>query len=203
MRRAWLCGWSVDCDAFARLCSRLRPEEEALVFPPTKAGLLGLERAFCDAYGGYSLGAHLLMSRASDPDSPLSRSHEVLALAPFLAFPAEYRRGGRIRRAQLELVRRRVENDPLSAVREFHALAGLTGLLAAKPEAPQLLEGLAALAAPGIDCLPPLCAFWRFALGIDDPLLDADAVAARLPEGTCRLVAGAGHAPGPLLAQGS
>lgn len=201
MKRAWLCGWSVDCDAFARLCSRLRPEEEAAVFPPTQEGVLALERQACEAYGGYSLGAHLLMRRAGDPASPLARAHDVCALAPFLAFPAEYRRGGRIRKAQLEIVRRRVEKDPAAAVRDFHALAGLSDLQG-RPgpnERQELLEGLAILASPGVDEIPPICAFWHFVLGGRDPLLDAAAIAERLPPGASRIASEAGHDAGPLF----
>lgn len=203
MKRAWLCGWSVDCDAFARLCAQLRPEEEALVFPPTSAGIRALEQTSCGAFGGYSLGAHLLLDRASDSESPLSRCHDVLALAPFLSFAAEYGREGKIRKAQLALVRKRVEKDPEAAVREFHALAGLTGLRAETPPASRdtLLEGLARLAAPGVDAPPPLCAFWQFAVGLEDPLLEAEAIASRLPPGTCQTIPYAGHAPGPLLSK--
>jgi hypothetical protein len=194
MTWGWLCGWSVDRDAFGALCEERLPAFSHQVEAPTREGRERLLAAGVDRIGGYSLGAWLLLDAAACGWAP---SGPVSLLAPFLGFPAEAGRGGRIRKAQLRIVERGLAADPRAVVLDFAKRAGLTLPPAQPPVSAELAEGLEWLQGSGLSTLPAPAAQWKAFIGADDRLVDPGALAVHWPG--LRVVAGAGHDPAALL----
>ena len=193
MKRGWLCGWGVDCEAFAACCRRHFPGEEACVEAATREGWERLSAEGCGAFGGYSLGAWMLLCAAKRGELV---ADDVVLLAPFVAFPAEAGMGGRVRRVQLERVRRWLRTDPEGALEDFGRRAGLD-LPVARPAEPDALEeGIGYLDSIELESVPGPARAWRAYVGECDALLEPGLVKA-WAAGV--VVAGAGHAAGPLM----
>ena len=123
MRIAWVLGWAVPADWFAAEAARAFPRAEHLSVPAAQNWRARLESLpVCDALGAYSLGALLLLGARGWVAERWSR---VSLLAPIWAFPSEAGRGGRIARAHLRMLSRRVHRDPERAAAEFRNWAGL------------------------------------------------------------------------------
>ena len=91
--------------------------------PPRPGALAELEaRGPFDWVAGYSLGAFLLLS---DPAATERIAPSVALLAPIFSFAQEDGLGGRVHRAQLRMMIRRLRADPAAALADFHARAGL------------------------------------------------------------------------------
>jgi hypothetical protein len=195
MRMGWLMGWAVPQAWFGSLVRGAFPSDDHVLIAPGPGALSEMEgRGPFDWVAGYSLGS-LLLLRESGRVAALGR---VALLAPIFGFPLEAGLGGRVRRAQLKLLSRRLAADPVGPVLDFHRRAGLD-----VPEAEA--RGLAGAAlAWGLEQLesgelparlPPGWLAW---CGAGDVLLDAGRLHALAPG--VRVVPGATHHPAGLLA---
>ena len=194
MRRGWMCGWGVDCSAFEACCRAHYPGEEPRVEPATWRGWARLRAAGCDALGGFSLGAWLLLRAAQLGEAA---GGDVVLLAPFLAFPAEAGLGGRVKRVQLERVRRWLRTDPEGALGDFGRRCELDLPLANPACREELEEGLAWLGSVELGALPDAAQGWRAYVGDRDSLLDPVVVS---PWRAAEVVAGVGHQASALMA---
>ena len=195
MKFLWISGWAVSPDWLAEQARAGWPEAEHAAVSPTNAAAALAEKKF-DALGGYSLGALWLLSRSKT----IPEKTPVVLLAPIFEFPAEQGCGGRITLAQLRWQRRRMRLEPAVALADFFERTGLASTvplpsdlsddaLAALDEELVWLENLHAP-------LPPP-RHWRGVAGATDALTDAFALRKLWP--ALRVIAGEGHAPGPLL----
>lgn len=194
MKRGWLCGWGVDIAAFTACCRAHYPDEDPRVEPATWRGWARLRAAGCDAYGGFSLGAWLLVRAAALGEL---QGGDVVLLAPFLSFPLEANQGGRVRGVQLERVRRWLRSDPEGALADFGRRAGLDLPVTRPVEREVLEEGLAWLGSTELAALPDAARGWRAYVGDRDPLLEPRAVA---PWPNRTVVEKAGHVVAALMA---
>lgn len=196
MRFGWLLGWAVSPDWFAAEVERVWPGAEHVFVsaaPDWREHLV--EAGPLDRLGGYSLGTLLLLRERAWVAERWPRTG---LLAPIWAFPSEAGRGGRISRAQLRLLGRWLRHDGERARREFGMMSRLPPeALADAPGASleDLAWGLAQLDSGVAEAGLP--AGWFAAAGLVDALCDTGALACAEPG--LRLVADAGHAPGPLL----
>jgi hypothetical protein len=174
VRIGWLLGWAVPENWFATLARDALPAASHVFVKPSPGAIDQLETsAPIDWVVGYSLGTLLLMGCALRAE----RLGRVALLAPIFAFPKEEGLGGRIPRAEVQILARRLRQDPDRAIREFYRRAGLetsgTGPLAVQSERGHSLAwGLAQLETVRVD--PALPDGWVGWCGEDDPLLDAD-----------------------------
>lgn len=176
------------------------PEEVARLFPsgtrafaPTRENVSALAGAA--RVVGYSLGAWLLLDAAA---RGVSFSGSVELYAPFLAFPREAGAGGRVSATQVKFLRRWIKKDPVAAIADFYARAGLSFSASASAdalpyEAVALDEGLRILAEEKIDAVPVVAENWKIVLGENDALLDARAVAESFSKNVVRIVPGGTH----------
>ena len=194
MRVAWLLGWAVPPGWFSAEAARMMPGAEHVCVPAAPNWRSRLESLpACDALGGYSLGALLLLGARGWVAERWAR---VGLLAPIWAFPAEAGRGGLVPRAHLDALSRRVRRDPEKACSDFREWAGL-GSAQGESGSPETLSwGLEQLASRATE--PGMPESWRAFVGDRDLLLDAPALGRETPG--LRVVGGAGHAPAPLLA---
>ncbi len=193
MRIAWVLGWAVPADWFAAEAARVLPRAEHVCVPAAPNWRARLESLpSCDALGAYSLGSLLALGARGWVAERWTR---VGLLAPIWAFPAEAGRGGRVPRAQLRALSRRVRCDADKACTEFRAWAGLGSAEGAVAPVETLGWGLDQLDTRAAD--PGLPTGWTAYVGDADRLLDP-AVLARESTGL-GVVAGAGHEPAPLM----
>lgn len=175
MRIGWLIGWAVPEDWFGTLAKEAFPDARHVVVRPSRGAIDGLEAgAPFDWVVGYSLGTLLLLGHARRAE----RLGRIAILAPIFSFPREEGMGGRIARAEVRILARRLDKDPARAIREFRSRAGLEDIPEARTD-PQrgtgpgeLAWGLAQLDTVRID--PVLPEGWTGWCGADDPLLDAE-----------------------------
>jgi hypothetical protein len=193
MRIAWLLGWAVPAEWFAAEAARVLPGAEHVCVPAASDWRVRLESLpACDALGAYSLGTLLLLDAR---DWAAERWTRTGLLAPIWAFPAEACRGGRVPRAQLRALSRRVHRDPDKACADFREWAGL-GAAHGAAEPPETLRwGLEQLDV--LSAAPGLPQGWSAFAGDQDRLLDSSVLMREAP--ALRVVAGAGHHPAPLL----
>lgn len=195
----WICGWAVSRNHFRELCQIHFPRWQHEVQPATEAGLARGLASQPDRLGGYSLGSFLLLQALTN-DRPSALEHGGILLAPFAAYPAEEGRGGRVHRAQLEILRRRLNRDIEAAVEDFRQRARLTIPAQQPAEHEALLEGLEILNGSGLSRSRPFCldACWSVFCGTDDTLLNPLQLASDFP--SLQIVNNAGHDPDALLA---
>jgi hypothetical protein len=194
MRIAWLLGWAVPAEWFAAEAARVLPGAEHVCVPAAPDWRARLEALpACDALLGYSLGTLLLLGERA---WLAERWPTVGLLAPIWAFPAEAGRGGRVPRAQLKALSRRVHRDPENACADFRARAGLGAAQGGTESMETLSWGLEQLDARAAE--PGMPDGWSAFVGDADRLLDAPALA-REARGALRIIQGAGHAPAPLI----
>ncbi|MDE3084882.1 MAG: hypothetical protein KGJ37_06675, partial [Verrucomicrobiota bacterium] len=119
MKIAWLLGWAVPEAWFAPLAQKAFSNAEHVFIAATSAALERLHAAApFDQIVGYSLGAHLLLTSSA----PFPH---VALLAPFFAFSAEEKFGGRVARGQLRYLARWLRSDPAAALADFYFRSGL------------------------------------------------------------------------------
>ena len=193
MKMVWVLGWAVPEDWFAPFAVRAFPDGEHTFIAAGPETLTQLEAMpACDWLVGYSLGAQVLLSAAA---SGLSFKR-VSLLAPIFAFAKEENLGGLVARTQVRHLVRWLRRDPVAALTDFYARAGLDVPAELMPSLamPELLWGLAHLETVRIEPMPPRA--WQLWCGTADPLLDAGRLSEIVPD--LRLVNGAHH-PAALL----
>lgn len=190
-RWIWICGWGIPLDWFAEVAAREIPGRRHTVVPPAPDALKKIAWRGFDRAGGYSLGAFLLLSHRNAIPLPAT------LLSPFFGYAAEANLGGKIRRARIRFLSRWLQREPLAALADFYAHAGLDIPPPTKLPYPleDLLWGLDVLASRQTDAELP--ERWEGFLGEDDPLLDSRKIKELLPGYT--LVPYAGHHPARLL----
>ena len=193
MRIGWLLGWAVPEAWFSGLAAEAFPLA-GHSFEGARPGAVGrlAEQGPFDWVAGYSLGSLLLLS---EPELAARAGRRVALLSPIFAFPKEALDGGRISRAEIRLLSRRLGADRAAALRGFYSLSGLDAPADGAGEEADLrwgLERLEALAVP-----PRLPEGWRAWCGSEDRLLDAQRL--REIEPRISVVAGAGHHPLALM----
>ncbi len=161
------------------------------IFPPTREN--ALKAASAKKIFGYSLGAFLLLEAAEKNEI---RHGNVELFAPFLTFPREKNRGGKISETQIKFLRRWLLRDFSSAIGDFYERANLSF---PRPknfppyEISELEEGLEILLRGEILCVPETAKSWKFFLGENDALLDFDGVAAAFPKDSLRKISAGTH----------
>jgi len=175
VRIGWLIGWAIPQDWFGTFAQDAFPDARHVVVRPSREAIDELEAgAPFDWVVGYSLGTLLLLSHARRA----GRLGRIALLAPIFSFPSEEGLGGRIARAEVQILARRLNRDPAPAFREFRRRAGLEDIPEARTGLQQgtgpgeLAWGLAQLETVRID--PVLPEGWTGWCGADDPLLDAE-----------------------------
>lgn len=143
-----------------------------------------------DMLGGFSLGAHLLLT----VDDPRPR----ILLAPFPDLKKEAALGGAVATTQIRQLLRWLKRDPGAAIADFHARIGTKPPpLDMLPPLEDLAWGLERMLAPGTVPAPLPKKHSLAIAGRRDPLLDADILHGVLP--SLHLI-DSGHQPEPLLA---
>jgi len=194
MRIGWLLGWAVPPDWFAPLARRVLPAAEHTFVLPGPGAVAALAQAGpFDFVVGYSLGALLLLA---EPVRAAALG-PVRLLAPSFAFAREEKLGGRISRAELRFLHRRVETGAAGALDGFYARSGLDIFTLGDRgwDRERLLWGLQQLESRRIE--PPLPAGWKAWCGAKDAFLDAARLAALDP--AIAVVAEATHHPLELI----
>ena len=190
----WISGWGIPPRWFESQVRRCFTDgTHRVVIPGTESEVLEPHHDF-DRLGGFSLGA-LVLLRA---EGRVTSGRPTGLLAPFFAFPAEKNLGGRVRLAQLRVLRRWLERDPLGALEDFYRRAGLDDLRG-RTELPYdrelLLQGIDLLVDGAARVgLPP----GSVALaGETDALVDPIRLREHCPE--IEVIKNRGHHPLPLL----
>lgn len=193
MKVAWLLGWAVPEAWFAAIVCAAAPTVKSVFFSAEPDALDRLEQhGKFDAVVGYSLGSHLLLCERERA----SRLGEIALLAPIFAFVREENLGGRIVRTQVRYLARWLRIDPVTALADFYARAGLDVLPSSPlPSTATLTWGLEQLEQSRAEL--PLPDGWRAWCGADDALLDASGLAQLAPG--LEVVAGATHHPARLI----
>jgi pimeloyl-ACP methyl ester carboxylesterase len=193
MKMVWILGWAVPEGWFAPFAVRTFPAAEHTFIAAGPDTLVQLEALpACDWLVGYSLGAQVLLSAAARGLS----FRRVSLLAPIFAFAREENLGGRVDRTKVRYLVRWLRNDPVAALTDFYARAGLDvpAELVPSTATAELLWGLAHLEAVRIEPPPPRD--WRLWCGTADSLLDAASLSEIVPG--IRQVNGTHH-PAALL----
>lgn len=120
MRITWIGGWAIPEMYIRRLVVAAFPEYEHRVIYPGRDWVNKMKEATYDYLVGYSLGAHLLLR---ENENIIYR--DILLVAPFIDLKREEKKGGRVAKTQLRVLRRNLERDALSAVNDFYIRAGL------------------------------------------------------------------------------
>ena len=185
MNMLWVGGWGIaPAWGLAQVEARFPNMEH--VWRAPGADVLEDFESF-DRQAGYSLGANLLLRAGL--------GHRALLLAPFVDFKKEAGLGGRVSLSQLHYVQRWLLRDPLAALNDFFERAALAYRATELPYAKEdLLWGLEQLMANTDAGIARGC---TAVLGLEDPLLDAEALAGFF-EKTERLP-GVGHDLAGLL----
>ena len=192
---AWILGWAVPADWLAPLAQAAFPDAEHHFFAAEPNWLAQLRAGGpWDAVAGYSLGSLLLLQEA---EAVGQLTPCVVLHAPVLAFAQEEALGGKVPRAQVCYLSRWVRRDPLAALADFYARAGLLGCEAAGQlvSTAGLQWGLDKLAQDRFES--PWPQGWTGYVGTSDALLDAAVLVRMQP--AINVVAGASHHPGALL----
>lgn len=179
MKMVWILGWAVPEKWFAPFAMQAFPNAQHTCIaagPDTFTRLEALPA--CDWLVGYSLGAQVLLSAAARGQS----FKRVSLLAPIFAFPREENLGGRVARTQVRQLVRWLRGDPVAALTDFYARAGLDvpPELVPSSATEDLLWGLAHLETVRIEPPPPRD--WRLWCGTADPLLDASRMSEIAPD---------------------
>lgn len=187
LRIFWISGWSFPAGTLLAAARTAWPGAEHTATDPGPAAVEEALASDAAILGGYSFGAHLLLTL----DDPRPR----VLLAPFADLKRESALGGAVATTQIRHLRRWLQRDPLAAVADFHARIGTPP--PAADDFPEHLDwGLERMLAPGTP--PAALPTGSVAVaGCRDPLLDPQALARVLPS---LHLTDAGHQPQPLLA---
>ncbi len=195
MRCAWISGWGLPAAYLEGHARTLWPEATHAVFTPTPSGLAAFAASPApDLLIGYSLGTLLILRQqvALPPACP------VALLAPILDLKTEAALGGRVSTTKIKYLLRWLRRDPLAALADFYAQAGLA--LEPPGALPYELDGLAwgleaLLGPPASPVAAPVTARWI--AGDADPLVDTAALRRIVPG--LDIVIRAGHDPARLI----
>lgn len=202
MRVTWISGWGVAPGTLRPLAETYYPDSEHTLLAPTANAIGSLtEVPSPDVLIAWSFGAWRVLEAAA---RGIQFHSMVLLYAPFVAFPAESRLGGKCSQTQVRFLHRWVQRDPLAAIGDFFQRVRMMDPPMELPyPLPDLLEGLDRLSE---DAPPAVREFaarglpsnWQALIGDDDPLLNGEAVCQSLPG--CVLLRGVGHSIADLLA---
>ena len=185
MKVLWIGGWAISPDLILEQASKRFPEiEHRAVIPTAK---IQIEEDF-DWLVGHSLGAFLMLLW---PDRFTAKRGFVL-LSPFVEFPREAGRGGKVSMTQLKVTVRGLRRDALATVNDFYDRADLG---VSVKDLPYPIEDLAW----GLDLLlekvvnPKTISnrYHEVILGGQDPILDANRLLKFFP--TAEVLPEAGH----------
>jgi hypothetical protein len=165
------------------------PEYEHSAITPDAEAVFSALQSEADILGGFSFGAHLLLSI----DDPRPR----ILLAPFVDLKSEAGLGGAVATTQIKHLLRWLKRDPVAAIADYHHRIGTSPPPQPDPhDIPKLAWGLEQMLAltPVSGRLPS----GSIAVaGKNDPLLDTETLKKNLP---CLQVIDCGHQLQPLLA---
>jgi len=196
-----LSGWGIDPAACAKIFGT-----KSQCLAPTRENV---SRLACEVSSGsanrvvgYSLGAWLLLEAAARQNFSFEN---VTLYAPFLAFPREAEKGGRVATTQIKFLRRWLKKNPTEAIADFYTRAGISFAPPSAGTLPYSLEeleaGLKILAEEKLDSVPACAKSWKIFLGENDTLLDAPAVAKTFSENPIHVVPAGTHDLPTLLAK--
>ncbi len=199
MLAVWISGWGIPPESLRSLAGACSPGARLELLAPTAEAAEAARQA--DLVVAWSFGAFRVLEAVA-----LGKrfAGDVFLLAPFISFAADHGWGGRCTLTQLKWLKRWLARDPAGALRDFYQRAGISfpvltdAALVAQwgGDLDTLMEDAGpALSAHFCAGLP---ARFHAVIGEQDSLLEARRIAAVLP-GT-RIVPGAGHECGPLLA---
>ena len=198
MRITWIGGWGVAPESLRPIANTYFPGSDHTLLAPAKEAVGSIGSP--DVTIAWSLGAWRVLEAAS---RGMKFGGMVMLLAPFVAFPAESKLGGKCSTTQVKYLHRWLQREPIAALADFHQRAGLGAPPGELPyPAEDLLEGLDRLAQ---DASPELREFasrglqpnWQALIGDSDPLLDGRAVCEALQG--CTMVRNVGHSIAELL----
>ena len=121
-RWAWISGWGIPPERFLEACERTYPSDTHKVFPPNRDAVDQALALQPDCIGAYSLGTLLLLCE----QQRIPESVECILFAPILRFCQEDQCGGTTPRSSLQMLQRRLHEDPQKALSVFYYLAGLS-----------------------------------------------------------------------------
>lgn len=200
MLAVWISGWGVPPETLRPLASAYSPGARLELLAPTESA--AKTAAAASLVVGWSFGAFRILEAAARGQVFPGK---VLLLAPFISFASEHGWGGRCTLTQLRWLKRWMARDSLASLQDFYQRAGIAQ--AAPVNDANLVEQWCRdldvmMADTGREILDRfaggLPSNFNAAVGECDPLLDARRIVEVLP-GT-RIVPGAGHECGPLLA---
>jgi len=196
-----LSGWGIDPAECAKIFGA-----KTQVLAPTRENVSLLTSEVSNGSAnrvvGYSLGAWLLLEAAAQQNFSFEN---VTLYAPFLAFPREVGKGGRIATTQIKFLRRWLKKNPAEAIADFYVRAGISFVSPSAETLPSSLDeldaGLKILAEEKLECVPVCAKNWKIFLGENDALLDAHAVAKTFSENPVHVVPAGTHDLRTLLAR--
>ncbi len=184
MNIAWINGWAVSNKWLRAQAEKFFAQHTHEIFTPTAdTPLKILKKAdHYDAFAGYSLGALLWLTHAEKIPS----DKKLVLFAPFLAFCAEHKKGGRTRRAQLLYLKKWLRRDPQNALKDFYNRAGLPDF--SEEEFLFLEEGLELLDRLSASGVPPNAVGF---VGDDDGFINLPDLRAQWP--AIEIISNANH----------
>ena len=185
MKVLWIGGWAISPDLILEQVSKRFPEIEHRAVVPTAK--IQIEEDF-DWLVGHSLGAFLMLLW---PDRFTAKRGFVL-LSPFVEFPREADRGGKVSKTQLKVTARGLRTDELATVNDFYDRADL-GVSAKDLPYPveDLAWGLDLLLEKAVNQETISNRYHEVILGGQDPILDANRLLKFFP--TAKVLPEAGH----------
>ena len=166
MKVLWIGGWAISPEFVRTQALNHFPEMEHSSVAPTAKMII--EKDF-DWLVGHSLGAFLMLLW---PDR-FRAKRGVSLLSPFIDFPLEGDRGGKVSKAQLKVTARGLRIDALTTVNDFYYRADL-GLNAKHLPYPveDLAWGLDLLLEKTVNPKTISSRYHEIILGGQDPILD-------------------------------
>ena len=185
MKVLWIGGWAISPDHILEQASKRFPRiEHRAVIPTAK---IQIEEDF-DWLVGHSLGAFLMLLW---PDLFASKRGFVL-LSPFVEFPREADRGGKVRKTQLKVTARGLRTDALATVNDLYDRADLDVSAKNLPyPVEDLAWGLDLLLEKAVNQETISNRYHEVILGGQDPILDANRILKFFP--TAKVLPEAGH----------
>ncbi|MDX2226573.1 MAG: hypothetical protein SFY92_05765 [Verrucomicrobiae bacterium] len=170
----WITGWAIPPVWFSRQVCTVFPDDPGEVRLPGPDCFEGIHWSGYDRFVGYSFGAFWLLQNA-----PEGVRDKLRVIAPFSAFCAEAGRGGRVLTTQVKVLRRWLAREPLAALGDFYARAGVSLTVPTELPAPveTLLWGLDMMAAGKLP--DSVCGTVPGVIGASDALLDAARITAQ------------------------
>jgi hypothetical protein len=181
----WIGGWAISPESVHTQALKHFPQMEHSVVAPTAE--IPMVEDF-DWLVGHSLGAFLMLLW---PDRFTAKRGSVL-LSPFVEFPREADRGGKMSKTQLKVTARGLRTDALTTVNDFYGRADL-GMNAKSLPYPveDLAWGLDLLLEKAVNPETISRRYHEVLLGGQDPILDASRLLKFFP--AAKVLPEAGH----------